>query len=264
MTDDEIMRKLESFVEELNNALKECKDGILTESEAKRGIKEIKSEVKKILPENSRQWKIFDRDTGPKFISTWWMKGNAKYVEKEDCKKLEQLITAIREVLKIYQPGFVHGEQSKTEFYFSKGESYTAKTKVLDIMGRSKESLIIMDAYAGQDNEILKYIDSIKQLKKNLKVQILTEKATPMFKELCNDLVRERGNIEAKRIENVLHGRYLIIDHSEIWELGASVNGIGKKDFSMKKLVDKNTKSKIIKDFNEYWMEAKSIDDKSD
>jgi hypothetical protein len=122
--------------------------------------------------------------------------------------------------------------------------------------------LIIIDAYAGQDTEILKYIASLKELKESLKVQVLTEKVISIFKELYNELAKEKGNIEVKKIENVLHDRYLIIDQSEIWTHGISINRIGKKDFSMTKFTDKEAKSKIIEDFKEHWADAKSLDDK--
>jgi exonuclease VII small subunit len=259
MTADEIVRQLESFIEELNNALKDCKDGILTKSEAHKNI-DVISKVKKILPENSRQYKIFDRDTSEKFISLWWVKTSTNYVDKEDCKKFAQLITAIQEVLRSYEPEFLQGDQGRTEFHFLKGDTYNAKNKVYDTMKKSEKSLIIIDAYAGQDTEILKYIDSLKQLKENLKVQILTDRATPMFKELCNDLVRERGNIEVKKIENILHDRYLIIDESEVW-LITSANEIGKKDFTMTKL---KNREEIIKRFDELWAKAKNLDDEND
>jgi len=261
MADEKIIKKLEQLLEELEESLKKCHKKILRKSEADEIIKKTKEEVAHFLPTDSDAYRIFESRTKERF--RWSVQSHSDYAEQIDCKGLKDMITILKEVLKEYTPDFFHEKQGKTEFILLKGETFAAKIKVFDIMKRSEESLVIIDAYAGQDNEILKYIDSIKQLKKNLKVQILTEKVSPIFKDLYNDLVRERGNIEVKKIKNVLHDRYLIIDKSEVWVV-TSANMIGKKNFTIMKLKDKETKSKLIKDFNGHWINAKDLDDEND
>jgi hypothetical protein len=258
MTDEEIAKQLENYLEQINELFKDCNDGILPKSEAKK-IKEIINRVKDILPENSRQYRIFDRDTGERLISQWWLTSSSNYIEKLDCKKFEQLITAIYEVLKTYQPEYLQGDQGKTEFNFRKGEVYEAERRVFEIMKKAEKSLIIMDAYSGQE-DIFKYIDSIKQLNENLRIQILTQKALPIFKKWLKDLIKIRGNIEAKKIGNVLHDRYIIIDLSEVWNIGVSPNGIGMKYFTIKKITDKEI---IIEWFNELGAKAKNLEEEN-
>ena len=262
MTDEEVARQLEIYLEKLNESLKDCNDRLLLTLEAQKIFNETVKKVKEILPKNTRQYKIFDREVQEQF--QWWLGRPSGYVNKKnDCGKFVQLINTLQKVLSSYQPEFIQGDQGKTEFYFSKGNAYDAKTRVFDTMKQSENSLIIIDSYAGQDTEILKYIASLKERKESLKVQVLTEKVTPIFEEQYKELMKEKGNIEVKKIKNVLHDRYLIIDQSEIWTLGISINRIGEKDFSMTKFTDKESKSQIIKDFNEHWANAKSLDDKN-
>jgi exonuclease VII small subunit len=257
VTNEEIVRQLEICFKELNDSLKKCKKGILHKSEVSEIIKDTINKVKRLLPEDSDQYRIFDK--GINKISPWIRGYATDYVEGEDCKKVEQLLGILKEVLSYYVPNFISGTQLKTEFHFSKDEVVEAKLQVFEIMKKAEKNLIIIDPYAGQDTEALKYICTLKELKGDLQIQVLTEKESPMFIMLYNDLVKKYGDIEAKKIEKVLHDRYLIIDQSEIWHLGTSINGIGKGEFTMTELVDKEEKNKVINIFTSHWANAKSL-----
>jgi len=95
MTNEEIAKQLESYLVKLNESLKDCNDEILLQSEAAKIIQETISKVKEILPENSRPYKEFDSAIIK--LSLWWKK--SKYVDKEDCKKFEQLSNILKKVL---------------------------------------------------------------------------------------------------------------------------------------------------------------------
>jgi len=132
-----------------------------------------------------------------------------------------------------------------------------AKLRIFETMKKAENTLIIIDPYACQDIEILNYIKSLREIKENLEIIILTEKATLIFK----DIVKDIKGLEVKKIKDVLHDRYLILDRREVWHLGMSINGIGNGDFTMTKLLDEKEKTRIIEDFDEYWTNVKNLDE---
>jgi predicted secreted protein len=129
MTNEEIARQFENLLEELKDSLKECNDGLLKKSEAREIKNNTINNVKKILPENSRQYRIFDKGTSEQFISRWQRQTLSQYVDKSDCKQFEQIITTLQQVLRSYEPEFLQGDQGRTEFYFSKGDIYAEKIR---------------------------------------------------------------------------------------------------------------------------------------
>jgi hypothetical protein len=255
MTNEEIARQLEIYLEKLNDYLENCNEEVLLTNEAQKIFKETAEDVKKILPKDTKQYRVFDSQTSR--ISQWWIWGPLHYVAKQDCEKFKQLINAIQKVLLMYQPEFIEGEHGKTEFHFSKSEVAEAKLRIFETIKKAENTLIIIDPYACQDTEILNYIKSLREIKENLEIIILTERATSIFKNIAKDI----KGLEVKKIKDVLHDRYLILDRREVWHLGTSINGVGSGDFTMTKLSDEKEKTRIIEDFDEYWTNAKNLDE---
>jgi len=255
MTNEEITKQLENVLDKLNDCLKDCRDEILLTKEAQSILNTTTEEIKKILPKDSKQYRIFDSQTSK--IPKWWTWKPSHYVSKPDCNKFVQLIEAIQNVLLLYQPEFIEGAHDKAEFHFSKVEVAGAKLRIFEIMKKAKRNLIIIDPYACQDIEVFNYIISLREIKESLKILILTEKAT----SIANDIAKKIEGLKVKKIKDLLHDRYLILDDIEVWHLGTSINGVGSGDFTITKLIDKKEKAKIIEDFNEYWRNAKDLEE---
>lgn len=255
MADKEVANQLEHYLSELKELLKDCDNGILPQPEASKKLTKTINEIKGILPKDTRQYKIFDSEISK--ISLWWEENGSHYVTKQDCEKFKRLLNALQKVLPIYEPEFIEEMSGKTEFHFSKNEVAAAKMQIFETMKKAESILIIIDRYAGQDTEILNYIMSIKDIKKDLEIMILTEKAIPIFKEIVKDI----KGLKVKKIKDVYHDRYLILDRHEVWHLGTSINGVGSGDFTITKLLDEKEKTRIIEDFNKYWAKAKNLDE---
>ena len=113
--------------------------------------------------------------------------------------------------------------------------------------------LSIVDVYL--DDSIFDYL---KSLDPGIQTELLTADRKPIFKTLYLPFVTERGNIEARQSKNY-HDRFIIIDDSIIYHLGASINYAGRKAFMIKKIEDDEEKKKLTNDFSNWWSTAKPI-----
>jgi hypothetical protein len=75
---------------------------------------------------------------------------------------------------------------------------------------------------------------------------------------LYDALKQKRPNIEAKKNPD-FHDRFLIIDGSEVWQLGASINGTGKKAFMVNKVVDQDEVSRVLSDYDKWWTNGEPV-----
>jgi len=252
MADEKIIKKLEQLSEELEESLKKCNKKILRKSEADEIIKKIKEEAAYFLPKDSDAYRIFESRTKERF--RWSVQSHSDYAEQIDCKGLRDMITILKEVLKEYTPDFLYKKQEKTEYYFHKGEVCQSKRRLFGIMKRAEKSLTIVDPYL--DEEVFDYINSLDIL---LKIKLLTAKENSVFQMLYRALKKERNNIEIRKKANSFHDRFLIIDESEIWNIGCSINGFGGKDFTINKLINKDEIDKAISSLKEYWADGEKI-----
>ncbi len=144
-------------------------------------------------------------------------------------KYLKELIFKNREDIRLLKEAFSKF-QNKEEIntIFFEGEIYDAYSKLIDIMNKAQEELIIIDNYA--DKTVL---DMIKNLKINV---ILITKNNNKLKPL--DITKYQEEYHNLKIiySTSFHDRYLILDKKTIYHCGASLNHAGAKTFSLNKL----------------------------
>lgn len=125
---------------------------------------------------------------------------------------------------------------------FYSGQFYDAYEYVSDIIRRANDSIILIDPYC--DSKALTYL---KNKKENVQVIIVTSNPSKIEREELNKFESQYGEIVIKELDDN-HDRYLIIDKNECYNLGASLNYMGKKSFS----IIKNNDINIIKELLEY------------
>lgn len=122
---------------------------------------------------------------------------------------------------------------------FFDGQVFDAYELASKIIRSAKESIVLMDNYIDETTltHLAKKIHDVKVLllSKNINKQLALDvkKANEQY-----------GNFEIKDF-NKSHDRFLIIDSSEIYHLGASLKDLGKKWFAFSKL-DKNTVESVL------------------
>jgi hypothetical protein len=123
---------------------------------------------------------------------------------------------------------------------FFDGQVFDACELASNIIRSAKTSIVLIDNYIDES--------TLTQLaKKNEQVKVLLLCKT-ISKQLALDVKKaneQYGDFEAKEF-NKCHDRFLIIDESEVYHLGASLKDQGKKWFAFSKL-DKNSVDNILK-----------------
>ena len=127
------------------------------------------------------------------------------------------------------------------EYLYLPGQIYDAYSKVLDIFKESKKELIIIDSYADKN-----LLDIIKELK--VKVIIITKENNKLSKLNIEKYNKQYNNLKVI-CDDTFHDRYFILDNKIIYHCGASINGIGKKTFSINKIEDDIIKETLLKIF---------------
>ena len=125
---------------------------------------------------------------------------------------------------------------------FYSGQFYDAYEYVSGIIRRANDSIVLIDPYC--DSKALTYL---KNKKENVQVIIVTSNPSKIEREELNKFESQYGEIVIKELDDN-HDRYLIIDKNECYNLGASLNYMGKKSFS----IIKNDGTNIIKELLEY------------
>ena len=128
-----------------------------------------------------------------------------------------------------------------SEYLYLPGQIYDAYSKVLDIFKESKKELIIIDSYADKN-----LLDIIKELK--VKVIIITKENNKLSKLNIEKYNKQYNNLKVI-YDDTFHDRYFILDKEVIYHCGASINGIGKKIFSINKIEDDIIKETLLKIF---------------
>ncbi len=128
------------------------------------------------------------------------------------------------------------------EIYFD-GQIYDAYSKLIDIMNKAEEELVIIDAYA--DKSVL---DMIRKI--NVPVLLIT-KNNNLLRKI--DLKKYNSQYHNLRIvyTNTFHDRYLILDKRNVYHCGASLNYAGSKTFSINKIEDDIVITTLIKKVEE-------------
>lgn len=113
---------------------------------------------------------------------------------------------------------------------FFEGQIFDAYLFVSKLIRTAKKSIILLDNYV--DETVLEHLSKAEPA---VKIYILTK---TISKHLKLDI--EKYNAQYKKIEifqfDLSHDRFLIIDESEIYHIGASLKDLAKKWFAFSKL----------------------------
>ena len=118
----------------------------------------------------------------------------------------------------------------KEKIYLA-GQSYDAYSDLINIFNTSKQSIIIIDPYA--DKVLLDLIKNIKN-----EIILITKTNSLISNKLLTEYNKKYHNLTIIR-NDTIHDRYVVIDNTTIYHLGASINHLGSKMFNINKFEDK-------------------------
>lgn len=142
-----------------------------------------------------------------------------------ELKKLEA-DQKFEEIFKALESDKLHSEKG----IFYNGQIFDAYTFVSDIIRNAKNSIILLDNYV--DDTVLTLMGKRKN---NVAATILTKNIS---NPLRLDLQRYNSQYPPVDIEVFAdaHDRFLIIDHTELYHIGASPKDLGKKWFAFSRM----------------------------
>ena len=130
-------------------------------------------------------------------------------------------------------------QETQKQMIFYNGELFDAYQFIADIIRSAKQSIVLVDNYI-DDNTLTLFT-------KNQNVDVLIYTHT-ISKQLKLDLEKYNAQYRPLEIKNFKnsHDRFLIIDNTVVYNIGASLKDLGKKMFAINKM-DSFTLEDIIR-----------------
>ena len=233
----------------INNCFKEgelekmatVKESLTVQNEGKRSVKRkieyynldvIISVGYRVKSKQGTQFRIW----ATKVLRDYLLKGYALNQRMNRIENnVENLAGKVNEISLQIQSGEI-----PPQGVFFDGQIFDAYQLASKIIRSAKRNIVLIDNYIDENT-----ITHLCKKSKAVKVLLLTRKIN---KQLALDIKKaneQYGNFEIKKFSKS-HDRFLIIDESEVYHLGASLKDLGKKWFAFSKL-DKKSVENILK-----------------
>lgn len=118
--------------------------------------------------------------------------------------------------------------------FFTEGQYFDAFSAIKEIIKEAKQSIVLVDGYV--NTETLAYFPSKEP---NIKLRILTspKSNSDEFQHTIKIYNKQYENLNVKSSNN-FHDRFLILDDSQFYHIGASIKDAGNKTFMYSKIED--------------------------
>lgn len=127
---------------------------------------------------------------------------------------------------------------------FFDGQVFDTYELASKIIRSAKNSIVLIDNYIDENT-----LTHLSKKAKSVKVVLLTKTMSNQLTLDVNKANEQYGNFEIRVFANS-HDRFIIIDNSDVYHLGASLKDLGKKWFAFSKM-DKSSVSNIIKEIGD-------------
>ncbi|MCK9453412.1 MAG: virulence RhuM family protein [Bacteroidales bacterium] len=135
----------------------------------------------------------------------------------------------------------IKSSELPTQGVFFDGQIFDAYELASKIIRSAKKNIVLIDNYIDEST-----LTHLSKKNKTVKVLILTK---TISKQLTLDVKKANGQYPIFELQPFTksHDRFLIIDNTEVYHLGASLKDLGKKWFAFSKM-DKNSVENILKE----------------
>jgi hypothetical protein len=163
---------------------------------------------------------------------------NAAVFERLDRVELKQLETD-QKLEKVFN--YIANSTEVKQRIFFDGQIYVAFSFIVDLIKKAQNKLVLIDNYVDTNtlNLLCKKNKGVSVLIAGAGNGSLTIKDISKFNAQYNDLT--------VKTRNDFHDRFLIIDNSEVYLIGASIKDAGKKSFGITKIEDQTIIDSIIR-----------------
>lgn len=134
--------------------------------------------------------------------------------------------------------------EPKKEVLLLNDEWFDAYEAIIKLIESAKESIVLVDPYA--DDKSFLYLSHKNE---GVSITIYKSNRSKLKQAEIEAFSKQYGKLEIKEF-NESHNRYLILDSSEVYDLGTSLNSIGNKIFTINKEELKEVATILIEKFN--------------
>lgn len=131
-------------------------------------------------------------------------------------------------------------EESSQKIFFD-GQIYDAFSLLVDLVSRAEKKLVLVDNYVDVGT-----LNILAKKKSDVEVIVYTVRRTRLSEADVNNFNQQYPTLEIK-YTGVFHDRFLIIDDTCAYHIGASIKDAGKKCFGISLIED----TRIVKDILE-------------
>ena len=131
-------------------------------------------------------------------------------------------------------------ELSPKQNIFFNGQIYEAYSFIVELIQKADHELILIDNYI--DNSVL---DMLTKKKNGVTVKIVTQPGTLL---LNTDIQKFNQQFPTLKVayRNDIHDRFLLIDQTELYHIGASLKDLGKKCFAFSLMEEKKLITNLL------------------
>ncbi|MGI6369793.1 MAG: virulence RhuM family protein [Ignavibacteria bacterium] len=133
----------------------------------------------------------------------------------------------------------IKSSELPTQGVFFEGQIFDAYELASKIIRSAKNKIVLIDNYIDETT-----LTHLAKKNKNVKVLLLTKKISKQLQLDVQKVNAQYGNFEIKTFTQS-HDRFIIIDNTEVYHLGASLKDLGKKWFAFAKM-DKHSVENIV------------------
>jgi hypothetical protein len=217
---EEVKDKIFKIIEDCYSLSDEIREWISSNKQVYDFFNSSLQEIYKLLqPVGSFEYRKFDSWKQKWYLWQWRV---MPWSANSDTQIMD-LISILQEISGYKKPD--------SEVHFNANDEFKARQYFRKLFQSAKNEIFIIDNYLS--SLVFEFLEDIGE-DINIRFLAWKEWVKSWFK---NDfLAWKRKNIECRLHVSTNHDRYIVIDKSELYHPWASLNGIWKNDFSVKKL----------------------------
>jgi hypothetical protein len=172
-----------------------------------------------------------------------YISSNALLLSRIDTIETRQLIdkrTSDEKFDKIFNALEEKRETPKEKIFFD-GQIYDAYSFIIHLIEKAKTDIVLIDNYL--DKSVL---DMLSKKQNNVRVRLITNSKTKLQKTDIQKFNQQYPRLSLDYSDKI-HDRFLLIDQSELYHIGASLKDLGKKMFAFSLMEDKELITNLLK-----------------
>ena len=232
---------------EIDTKIDLARKGLLLNTELHETQRKTEDILSKNIKADTELWRDYDRHK----TTTYW----EKYPRGKYTNEIGRLPLWRDFVVKTLEAQGL--QENKKQTLIQKGQNYTARKILRDILKNAKNKIDIQDNYI--NIEILSILEEYVIENSNLLIRILTQNTNNSYKSDLSTFIKQYGSVVETKINTECHDRFIIIDGIDVYHSGHSFKDLGSKASLISIVDDKKEKDAIINEFEKWWQSGTNI-----